>query len=96
MQKVCVNCKCVNNDDDFDYNKLNERCKTRIKCGQQRLKKEVNDTQQCCARCYTVKPNQNIEYIYHTFIDGTQLYTPHKTCNTCRDRDTRRGWDEYV
>ena len=56
MQQVCVKCKCIENDDDFGCNKLNERYKTCIKCRQQRLNKDGNDTQQCCARCYTVKP----------------------------------------
>ena len=85
MQQVCITCNYMNN---------HERHKTCIKCREERrLTKEVDDTQQC----YTVKPKTEYgTYTYTTLADGTQLYTPHKTCNICRDRDTRRRWGQDV
>ena len=82
MQQVCIKCKCIKNDDDFDYNKLNQRYKTCIKCRQQRLNKDVDDTQQCCTRCYTVKPKTEYGTYKGVF---SEIEIPYTKCNTCRD-----------
>jgi hypothetical protein len=60
---------------------------------ERQLNKEVNIDQQCCTRCYKIKPVS--EYgEYNDFLkeDGSYKLIPCKTCNGCRLRGTiRRG-----
>ena len=55
--------------------------------------KEVDEHHKLCKRCSKIQPlTEYGEYNHHTLADGTKLYTPHKTCNVCRDRDKMRRW----
>ena len=57
------------------------------------LNKEVDENHKCCPRCYKVQHLDDYgEYHYRTLADGTKLYTPYKTCKSCRDRDRKRRW----
>jgi len=66
-------------------------------CGKQyrdkQLNKEVDEHHKLCKRCSKIQPlTEYDEYNHRTLADGTKLYTPHKTCNVCRDRDRKRRW----
>ena len=55
--------------------------------------KEVDEHHKLCKRCSKIQPlTEYGEYNHYTLADGTKLYTPHKTCNVCRDRDKMRRW----
>ena len=67
---------------------------------ERQLNKEVCSNEQCCVRCYKIKPNTDYgEYKTMVEIDGTrklqEAMVPYRSCKACRDRDNRLrvGWE---
>ena len=98
-------CKYINDDDhiktDFGYSRLNERYKTCVKCREkhmasankrkQQIAEEImNDDSKRCTRCLIVcHVKEYGEYVDRVYLDGTEHWTPYKTCISCRNRDKR-------
>ena len=48
------------------------------------------DGTQCCTRCRNVRHVKEYgEYVDRVYLDGTEHWTPYKTCISCRNRDKR-------